>query len=33
MTNYSHEHAEWTAPGNLLKADLDSYLKIKVMAP
>ena len=36
MTNnyYSYEHAQWTAPGNLLKVDLDSYqVKIKIIAP
>ena len=32
MTNCSHEHAEWIAPGNLMERNFDSHLRIEVMA-
>ena len=32
MTNYSHEHAEWIAAGNLMEQNFDSHLRIKVTA-
>ena len=32
MTNCSHEHAEWIAPGNLMEQNFDSHLRINVTA-
>ena len=33
MTNFSHEHAEWIAPGNLMEQNFDSRIRIKELRP